>query len=323
MAPLLQSLAFQGAAIDYSGLPDSLPFKLSANGLLGGEVSVPGSMSSQFLSGLLIAAPYAKQPVTIRLEDELVQQEYVRMTIDMMERFGIVPKLTMQGHAIASIEIPKGRYKGQTIQLEPDISTCCYFWSLAALTNGRIRIDGVDINSTRQPDKELLAILEKMGCAVVRGDTFVEVRGTGKLKGGFTHSMKACSDQLLTVAVLAVFADAPITLTDAEHIRLHECDRIAALCTELSKVDIRVDEHADGVTVYPGTPHAGTLDTHDDHRLAMALSLLSTRVSGIRLRDPGCVSKTCPDYFERLEGLGFIIVYENEEENPLDSKVSE
>ncbi|WP_240941332.1 3-phosphoshikimate 1-carboxyvinyltransferase [Paenibacillus sp. HB172176] len=312
MAPLLGALSSLGATFDYSGLPNSLPFKLTANGLRGGEVSIPGSTSSQFLSGLLMAAPYAKKPLTIRLEDELVQQEYVRMTIDMMEAFGIVPKLSIQGNAIAGIEVPQGSYQGRRLQLEPDISTCGYFWALAALTNGRITIDGLAIGSTRQPDKELLAILERMGCTVVRGDSFVEVRGTGKLKGGFVHSMRACSDQLLTVAVMAVFADAPITLTDAAHIRMHECDRIAAICAELTKLGIRADEHQDGVTVYPGTPQAASLDTHDDHRMAMALSLLSARVSGIRLIDPGCVSKTCPDYFERLRELGFTMVYEDE-----------
>ena len=112
------------------------------------------------------------------------------------------------------------------------------------------------------------------------------------------------SDQTLTVAALAVFADGPITMVDAAHIRHHECDRISAVCTELRKLGIQVDEHHDGLTVYPGEPQAALLNTYDDHRMAMALALIGTRVPGIRIADPGCVSKTCPDYWDRLEALG-------------------
>jgi 3-phosphoshikimate 1-carboxyvinyltransferase len=122
--------------------------------------------------------------------------------------------------------------------------------------------------------------------------------------------MKSCSDQTLTLAVLSIFADAPVSLTGAAHIRQHECDRISAICKELGKLSIKVEEKQDGLTVYPGTPVPATLDPHDDHRMAMALSLISSRIDGISIANPGCVSKTLPDYYERLQQLGFGITFD-------------
>ncbi|MDQ1913466.1 3-phosphoshikimate 1-carboxyvinyltransferase [Paenibacillus sp. GD4] len=301
LAPLLSALSDLGASIRSGEADRSVPFTLEARGLRGGEAALPGATSSQFISGLLIAAPYAASPLTIRINGEVVQRDYVDMTLSMMRLFGICPKVIDNGQAIS---VPAGKYQAHSIRLEPDVSACCYFWALAAITEGRIRIEGICAAATSQPDIEILKVLERMGCYVVRGDDFVEVTGTRQLKGGFTVSMKAWSDQTLTIAAMAVFADAPITMTDAAHIRHHECDRISAVCAELRKLGIRVEERMDGLTVYPGQPKAAVLETHDDHRMAMALSLIGARSEGIRLMDPGCVSKTCPDYFERLAALG-------------------
>ncbi|RTE06461.1 3-phosphoshikimate 1-carboxyvinyltransferase [Paenibacillus whitsoniae] len=301
MAPLLQALASQGASLTYTDKDACLPFKLEAQGLRGGEVTLPGSTSSQFISGVLLAAPYAQTPLTVTIDGEVVQRDYIQLTLDMMKAFGIAVQSASDGQSFA---VPQGQYGAQSIELESDVSTCGYFWAAAALTAGRVRIEGVDAAMTRQPDIELLDVLEQMGCTVQRGDGFVEVHGTAQLKGGFTRSMRKSSDQTLTVAALAVFADAPVTLTGAAHIRHHECDRIAAICTELRKLGIQVDEHPDGLTVYPGAPSPALLDSYDDHRMAMALSLIGLRAGGIRITDPGCVSKTCPDYWARLGAIG-------------------
>ncbi|MDR6552653.1 3-phosphoshikimate 1-carboxyvinyltransferase [Paenibacillus qinlingensis] len=306
LAPLLTALSSLGAVFDYQEGQHRLPYKLQASGLAGGHVSLPGSTSSQFISGLLLAAPYTETPLTIEIEGEIVQRDYVQMTVDIMRSFGAAPQFTEDGQ---SIIVPSGTYQAQTLQLEPDVSTCSYFWALAALTAGSVRIDGIDARRTSQPDIEILDVLEQMGCTVTRGDDFVEVQGTTHLKGGFTLSMKKWSDQTLTIAALAPFTDGPITLTDAAHIRHHECDRIAAICTELRKLGVHVDEHEDGLTVYPGKPQSALVDSHDDHRMAMALSLIGLRVENIRINDPGCVSKTCPDYFEQLSALGVEITY--------------
>ncbi|OCT13969.1 3-phosphoshikimate 1-carboxyvinyltransferase [Paenibacillus pectinilyticus] len=307
LAPLLGALTQLGARFEYKKTDRCLPFTLHANGLQGGEVIMPGSTSSQFISGLLLAAPYAKDRIIIHIDGEIVQKDYVQMTLDMMASFGITPEEALDGQAIV---VPTGKYQAQSLQLEPDVSTCCYFWALAALTAGTIRIEGINATITSQPDIEILDILEQMGCTVIRGEDNVEVQGVRQLKGGFTISMKKWSDQTLTIAAMAPFADGPITLKDAAHIRHHECDRIAAICEELSKLGIRVDEHQDGLTIYPGQPVAAVLDSHDDHRMAMALSLIGVRVPDIRISDPGCVSKTCPDFFEQMSLLGVDIAYE-------------
>ena len=306
LSPLLSALTTLGAQFDYQQSERCLPFTLQAKGLQGGEVHLPGSTSSQFISGLLLAAPYATEQITLHIDGEVVQRDYVQMTLDMMASFGVTPEISNDGK---SIVIPTGHYQGQPYLLEPDISTCCYFWASAALTSGCVRLEGVNAANASQPDIEILDALELMGCSVLRGDSFVEVQGPSQLKGGFTLSMKKWSDQTLTIAAMAPFADGPITLKDAAHIRHHECDRIAAICKELSKLGIRVEEHHDGLTIYPGQPNSALLDSHDDHRMAMSLSLIGLRVPNIRIMDPGCVSKTCPDYFERLSALGVDIAY--------------
>ncbi|CAN7486360.1 3-phosphoshikimate 1-carboxyvinyltransferase [Paenibacillus sp. LjRoot153] len=306
LAPLLSALSTLGAAFNYFDAEHRLPYELDASGLKGGRVKLPGSTSSQFISGVLLAAPYAQAPLTIQIEGEIVQRDYVQMTIETMSAFGITPQVSEDGQLIS---VPQGKYHGRTFQLEPDVSTCCYFWALAALTSGCVRIEGINAMSTRQPDIEILNVLERMGCTVRRGENFVEVQGTKHLKGGFTLNMKKWSDQTLTIAALAPFADGPITLTDAAHIRHHECDRIAAMCSELGKLGILVEEHQDGLTIYPGQPLPALVDSHDDHRMAMALSLIGLRVENIRITDPGCVSKTCPGYFEQLSALGVEITY--------------
>jgi 3-phosphoshikimate 1-carboxyvinyltransferase len=306
LSPLLDALAGLGARLDYGQSASSLPFTLHAGGLQGGEVTLSGSTSSQFISGLLLAAPYAREPVTVHIVGEVVQWDYVRMTLEMMALFGVTPQVSPGGQSIA---VRPGRYRAQSCSLEPDVSTCCYFWAAAALTSGSVRIDGLNARNTSQPDIEFLNVLERMGCAVVRGGGSVEVRGMGKLKGGFTISMREWSDQTLTIAAMAPFADGPITLKDAAHIRHHECDRISAICAELGKLGIPVDEHPDGLTVYPAEPAPALLDSHDDHRMAMALSLIGLKIGGIRITDPGCVSKTCPGYFEQLSALGAGIEY--------------
>lgn len=306
IAPLLQSLITLGTDITFNQAEGCLPLTITADGLRGGEVTLPGSTSSQFISGLLISAPYAKEQVVLHIDGEVVQRDYVQMTLDMMSSFGITAKVSQDGQ---TIYIPTGRYQAQSVLLEPDVSTCCYFWALAALTAGCVRIEGISADTTSQPDIEMLNTLELMGCTVLRGENFVEVQGVKQLKGGFTISMKKWSDQTLTIAAMAPFADGPITLTDAAHIRHHECDRISAICAELTKLGLHVEEHHDGLTIYPGQPVATLLDSHDDHRMAMALSLIGMKVENIGIMDPGCVSKTFPNYFEQLSQLGVEIKY--------------
>lgn len=303
IAPLVDALNALGARIRYSGAEGRLPLALEAQGLAGGSVTVSGAVSSQFISCLLLASPYARSMTEIRVHDGIVQQAYVRMTLDLMQQFGVSAQ---HNDSLDHFIVHPQAYTGQDIALEADASTSCYFLAYAALTGGYIRIANLSQN-TRQPDIGMLNLFQRMGCKVEVGDEMgIELWGPadGRLQGGFTVSMREMSDQTLTVAALAPFADAPITITEVEHIRAHECDRIQAMCESLRKLGIQVEERQDGMTIYPGTPQPSVLHTYDDHRMAMSLALIGARVGGIRLQDPGCVSKTCPTYFDEMRKLG-------------------
>ncbi|HET7579449.1 MAG TPA: 3-phosphoshikimate 1-carboxyvinyltransferase [Bacillales bacterium] len=302
---LIEALRELGGNIEYLENDGFFPIRVDGNGFQGGDVSISGKVSSQFISGLLMAAPYAKEPVTVHVTDHIVQHAYVHITLDLMREFGVDVEADQN---LETLKIHPGKYKGRMLQLEADASTTCYFLAMAAITNGKIRIANISYE-TRQPDIKMVDIFEEMGCTVTRGNGFIELEGTPQLKGGKTISMKEMSDQALTLAAVAVFADEPITITGVAHIRHHESNRIEAVCESLARLGIQVEEHEDGLTVYPGTPKPATLDSYDDHRVAMSLSLIGARVPGIKISDPGCVSKTCPTYFELLEQLGLGIKF--------------
>ena len=218
----------------------------------------------------------------------------------MMARFGVTAS-SLDG--LREISVQQAGYVAQDIVLEPDVSTACYFLALAAVTGQRLRIRGLS-EHTDQPDIGLVRVLTRMGCQVRFDGDGVEIEGPPRLSGGFTTDMHEMSDQALTVAVMAVFADAPVSITSVAHIRAHESDRIRAICTNLSQLGIEVEERPDGLTVRPGTVRPSLVDPHDDHRVAMSLSLLGARVPGIRVKDPACVSKTFPEFYSRLRQLG-------------------
>lgn len=306
VAPLVEALRDLGAVIDYLTDTPTLPIRVAA-GLNGGEVEIPGNVSSQFTSGVLIAAPYAREAVRVTVTGGLVQPEYVGITIALMQAFGARVE---HDDSYTSMHVTPGGYRGRVYELEADASTACYFLTMAALTRGRVRVTNVGYDSL-QPDARFVDVLEKMGCAVTRGQGFLEVRGPERLRGNISVDMRPMSDQALTLGAAAVFADGPVRVTGVPHIRRHESDRIHVFCTQMRRLGIRVDERDDGFVVYPGEPVAGpALDPHDDHRQAMAFALLGAKVPGIRIADPGCVSKTCPPYFHLLSNLGIGVHFE-------------
>lgn len=294
---LIDALRALGGEIDYLDREGFFPIQIKGAGLRGGNVNISGKVSSQFISGLLMAASYSEKPVTVHVTDHIVQHAYVHITLDLMKQFGVDVKVD---DALQTMRIEPRHYEGRELQLEADASTSCYFLALAALTNGKVRINNITYN-TRQPDIKLVDILEEMGCQVTRATDYLELEGCGQLKGGRTISMKEMSDQALTLAVLSVFADGPVKITEVAHIRHHESDRIKAICESLTRLGIRTEEHEDGLTVYPGEPQPAVLDSYDDHRVAMSLALIGARVPGVKITDPGCVSKTCPTFFDLLK----------------------
>lgn len=304
IAPLVDALRELGADIAYVATDGQLPIRVRA-GLTGGRVAISGRVSSQFTSGVLLAAPYARRPVDVEVVDQLVQPEYVGLTIEMMRAFGA----DVEAEGYERIRVRPRPYAARTLTLEADASTACYFLTAAALSGGRVRITNVGYRSL-QPDARFVDVLERMGCRVDRGASHLEVVGPARLRGGFAVDMRPMSDQALTLGAAAVFADAPITVTGVPHIRRHESDRIGVFVSQMRRLGVRVEEHPDGFTVYPADPQPGeTLDPHDDHRQAMAFALLGVRVPGIRIGDPGCVSKTCPAYFDFLAQLGVSVAY--------------
>ncbi|SDI60332.1 3-phosphoshikimate 1-carboxyvinyltransferase [Alteribacillus bidgolensis] len=298
--PLMEALETLGAKVEYLEKEGFYPLNIHANGLKGGEVTISGKVSSQFISGLLLAGTYAEQALRINIPDYIVQHAYVKITLDLMKDFGVEADYNEE---LTDMKVPVSSYTGKKMALEADASTASYFMALAAMNNGRVRINNLTMQ-TNQPDIYMVDLYEKMGCRVIKGEGYIEVQGVPQLKGNFEISMKEMSDQTLTLAAIAPFADGPITITEVEHIRHHESDRIKAVCTELQKMGIDVEEFQDGLKVYPGTPQGTSLHSYDDHRVAMALSLIGTKVPGVTVEDPGCVSKTCPTFYNLLEKTG-------------------
>ncbi len=294
VADLLDALGALGAdVLDElgTGCP---PIRVQARGLPGGRAVVAGDISSQFLSAILMVAPCAQGPVELVLEGELVSKPYVQMTLDLMKAFGV--EVAREGFERFLLDGAQ-RYVARTYAVEPDASAASYFFAAAAITGGRITVEGLSRNSL-QGDVAFCECLARMGCNVEYAEHSITVQG-GRLRG-IEVDMNAISDTVQTLAAVALFAEGPTTVTHVGHIRHKETDRIAALAVELRKLGAEVDELADGLTIRPGPLRSAQIDTYDDHRMAMSLALPGLRVPGVVIRNPGCTAKTYPGFFEDL-----------------------
>ena len=272
------------------------PVQIAGTGLRGGETAIRGNISSQFLSGLLMAAPYAEQSVTINVAGELVSKPYVRMTLGVMAAFGI----PVDDADLRRFIIPTGRYRGAEYAIEPDASAASYFWGAAAVTGGTIAVKGLHRDAL-QGDLGFCDCLEQMGCEVDWAVDRVTVRG-GELRG-IHVDMNAISDTVQTLAVVALFASGPTTITGVAHIRHKETDRIGDLARELRKLGAHVQELPDGLRITPSGLRAAEIETYNDHRMAMSFALAGLRQSGVVIKDPGCTRKTYPNFFQDLADL--------------------
>lgn len=294
---LIQTLRQLGGAIDSEAANGCPPVVLRPRGLAGGTATVRGDVSSQFLSGLLLAAPYARQPVTLHVDGPLVSQPYVRMTLAVMEAFGIaVRQVELQRFEIAA----PARYVGCRYPIEPDASAASYFWAAAAITGGDVTVEGLGTRAL-QGDVAFCDCLEQMGCQVKRDCARITVRG-GPLRG-ISVNMNAISDTVQTLAAVALFASQPTTITGVAHIRHKETDRIGDLARELRKLGAAVEELPDGLRIHPAPLRPAHIATYRDHRMAMSLALVGLRAPGIVIEDPACTAKTYPHYFRDLESL--------------------
>jgi 3-phosphoshikimate 1-carboxyvinyltransferase len=296
---LIQGLRSWGADIQSINTlrPDCPPVALNANGLSGGAASVRGDVSSQFLSGMLMAAPYCARDVEITVHGELVSTPYVDMTLAVMKSFGVTSDAT--DHHQFRIQAPQ-HYRGTLYAIEPDASAASYFLAVAAITGGSVRVLGLSRDSL-QGDVRFADVLERMGCRVDWGKDWIEV--SGHAMHGVDVDMNAISDTVQTLSVVALFAEGSTRIRGVAHNRHKETDRISDLARELRRLGAKVDEHADGLTIHPQPLRGCDIETYRDHRMAMSLALASLRVPGVRILDPRCTAKTYPNYFEDLAAL--------------------
>lgn len=294
---LLDALAQLGARVRSAAGNGCPPVLIDAGGLAGGHARMAADKSSQFLSAVLLAAPYARRRTEIEVIGGLVAPPYVDMTVGLMQAFGVA--VGRQDHRRFTVD-PQV-YRARRYRIEPDASSAHYFLAAAALCGGRVRVQGLGYTSL-QGDVRFVDLLEQMGATVARGDDFLEVRGGAELDG-IDADMNAISDTAPTLAALAPFARRPVTIRNIAHVRLQESDRLHAVATELQRLGVRVQELDDGLRIEPSAIRPAVVETYDDHRLAMAFALVGLRVPGVAIRDPQCVRKTFPDFFARLETL--------------------
>ncbi|MBK6310566.1 MAG: 3-phosphoshikimate 1-carboxyvinyltransferase [Candidatus Microthrix sp.] len=293
MSDQLEAMRSLGATL--SAVDDRLPLSSTGGGMRGGAVTVSGATSSQFLSGLLLCAPLFGDGLQLEVADELVSRPYIDMTVDVMERFGAA----VERDGYRRFGCAPGIYAAQRSAIEPDASAASYFFALAAMTRGRIRVEGLG-RSAVQGDMAFLDVLEQMGAVVRQGDDWTEV--VGRDLRGVDVDLADFSDTAPTLAVVAAVADSPTRIRGIGFVRGKESDRIGAVITELERLGIASVEHDDGLTVHPGEVRSGVVSTYEDHRLAMAFGLLGLVADGVAIADPGCVAKTFPTYWDVLEG---------------------
>lgn len=297
---LVDALRAIGASIDYLGTEGYPPLAIHP-GVLSLERPVPvrGDVSSQFLTALLMALPLSGRDAVIEVQGELISKPYVEITLNLMKRFGI--DVVRDGWR--AFRVPGKSYSSPgEIHVEGDASSASYFLAAGAISGGPVRVEGVGQESI-QGDVRFVEVLERMGAQVTLGPNWIEVRGSGKLRA-LDADLNHIPDAAMTAAVMALFADGPSTLRNIASWRVKETDRLAAMATELRKLGATVEEGADYLRVAPPAKlQPATIDTYDDHRMAMCFSLAALGGVAVRINDPKCVGKTFPEYFQVLEGI--------------------
>ncbi|MBC7452741.1 MAG: 3-phosphoshikimate 1-carboxyvinyltransferase [Massilia sp.] len=304
---LVDALNAVGAQIEYTGVPGFPPLRIRRGQIHAARMSVRGNVSSQFLTALLMAAPLMAKDhsVSIDVEGELISKPYIEITLNLMRRFGV----TVEQDSWQSFTVQPGqRYASPgTIHVEGDASSASYFLAAGAIGGGPVRVEGVGRDSI-QGDVRFADALELMGATITRGENWIEASSNGVLKAidaDFNH----IPDAAMTIAIAALYADGTSTLRNIASWRVKETDRLAAMATELRKLGAVVEEGVDYITITPpATIAPATIDTYDDHRMAMCFSLATLdgrarRGNAMRINEPHCVAKTFPDYFDAFAGI--------------------
>ena len=300
LGDLADALAALGAHAEIQGEAGGPPVVVRGGGLPGGSATIDASRSSQFLSGILLAAPCAERDVVLRFADGvLVSRAFAELTIEVMTAFGAEAELGAEG---ARVRAGKG-YRAREYAIEPDAQSAVYPLAAAAIAGGRVLVEGVPPDS-QQTDLRVLEVLEKMGCRIEREPEGIALVGPeGGALRGVDADLNAIPDATLALAVVALFAEGPSTLRNLGHLPIKESDRLGALEAELTRLGARVESGPDWLRIEPGALHGATIETYDDHRMAMSFALAGLRVPGVEIAGPSCVGKTWPDYFDALERL--------------------
>ncbi|MBE7534125.1 MAG: 3-phosphoshikimate 1-carboxyvinyltransferase [Anaerolineales bacterium] len=283
---------------DYSHV--CLPVLINAYGLYGGKTRVAGNISSQYLSALLMIAPYAQTSVEIELATDLNSKPYVDMTLSMMKDFGV----EVQRDGYKAFVIPTASYQVpiSAYSIESDASAASYFFAAPAICGGTVKVESISRNSV-QGDIKFLDVLSEMGCMVAEEGNSLIVTCNSRLKG-LDVNLRDLPDTAQTLAAIAPFASTPTRIRGIASARHKETDRIHATCAELARLGVQVDEHEDGMTIYPASNlQPANIQTYNDHRMAMSFSLIGLRFDGVTIENPSCVSKTFPNFFDVLESL--------------------
>lgn len=302
---LVDSLTQLGAKLEPTN--DCPPVKISAHGLPGGKTTIAGDISSQFLSALLMVAPYAKSPIEVSLSTDLNSKPYVDMTISIMKDFGV--EVERNEYSRFTIH-PSSFFPLSSYAIESDASAASYFFASPAICSGTVKVENISRKSV-QGDVAFVDVLKQMGCTVEERDNSILVTRTSSLVG-IDVDMRDIPDTAQTLAAVAPFASSPTRIRGIASARVKETDRVHATCTELARLGVQVEEHEDGMTIYPcktlrqaqgSAFKPANIQTYNDHRMAMAFSLIGLRFDGVTIENPSCVSKTFPNFFDVLDQL--------------------
>lgn len=298
IGPLMTALRGWGVDIRSLRATDCPPLQVNGQGIAGGTTILPEGRSSQYLSSLLLVAPYARTPAHLEVEGEVLSKPYVKMTLSVMADFGIITQCSAD---LKSFSIPQGVYTGREYPIEGDASNASYFWAAAAVAGGRVTVTNVPVLSL-QGDIGLVPLLARMGCDVTQAGNGITVERQGELEG-ISVDMGDMPDVVPTLAVVAAFAQGRTEITNIAHLRIKECDRLHAVVTELRRMGARVEEedsamiiHGDGGISLRGA----AIETYRDHRMAMSFAVAGLKVPGVTICGEQCVVKSFPDFWERF-----------------------
>ncbi len=298
IGPLMKALQGWGVDITSTRGTDCPPLKINGQGLAGGSTVLPEGKSSQYLSSLLLVAPYAKTPAILKVEGEVLSKPYVAMTLSVMDAFGIPVECSKD---FSYFSIPQGCYRAREYQIEGDASNASYFWAAAAVTGGRVTVTNIPVPSL-QGDAMLVPLLGRMGCEVSRTGNGITLQGTPHLEG-IRVDMGDMPDVVPTLAVVAAFAHGKTVIENIAHLRIKECDRLSAVVTELTKLGVKVEEREAAMVIH-GEGGVGlqgaVIETYKDHRMAMSLAVAGLRIPGVQITGEDCVAKSFPDFWDRF-----------------------